>query len=187
MSSWCFDHSIEFTRRNFNYNCNHPHSMIHHYPTIILKITCQCLIHTLKIASFFVFLLAPGFLSYTAITSLIVLILIYKVTPIYGEKQPMVFISICSLVGSFLVISTQGTSWYDKSCLIYLIHHLFIIFHNHLFKIVYYYNVYHLFKDLDLQSFTHFQTGTMTINSYIGNYTLFYPSLLQQLSYKSII
>jgi hypothetical protein len=39
---------------------------------------------------------------------MIVFYLIYKVSPVYGDSNPIVYISICSLVGSFLVLSVQG-------------------------------------------------------------------------------
>lgn len=36
------------------------------------------------------------------------MVMIYKVVPLYGRKEPVVYISICSLVGSVSVMSIKG-------------------------------------------------------------------------------
>ncbi|KAJ3117649.1 hypothetical protein HDU96_006079 [Phlyctochytrium bullatum] len=63
---------------------------------------------TETIPEFMSYVLSPGFLIYCFICSSVVLYLIYYVSPQYGDKNPLVYISICSTVGSFLVLSTQG-------------------------------------------------------------------------------
>ncbi|KAJ3176567.1 hypothetical protein HK101_010396 [Irineochytrium annulatum] len=60
------------------------------------------------IPEFFYYVTAPGFITYCAMCTVAVLYLIYKVSPEYGDKNPIIYISICSTVGSFLVLSTQG-------------------------------------------------------------------------------
>jgi Magnesium transporter NIPA len=45
----------------------------------------------------------PGFLVYCCIIIIVVLILIFRVAPRYGQKQMLVYISICSLMGSLTV------------------------------------------------------------------------------------
>ncbi|RKO84037.1 magnesium transporter, partial [Blyttiomyces helicus] len=71
------------------------------------------------IPEFVDYVLAPGFLAYTFMVLCVTLYLIYYIAPRYGDKHPVVYISICSLVGSFLVLSTQGFG----SCLVYSISH----------------------------------------------------------------
>ncbi|KAJ3194158.1 hypothetical protein HK101_003362, partial [Irineochytrium annulatum] len=48
------------------------------------------------------------FIVYCFLCMFAVLYLIYYISPRYGEKNPIVYISICSIVGSFLVLSMQG-------------------------------------------------------------------------------
>ncbi|KAJ3089120.1 hypothetical protein HK100_007851 [Physocladia obscura] len=57
---------------------------------------------------FFNYVVAPGFLVYSGVAIFLVLYLIQQVSPRYGAKYPIVYISICSMVGSFLVVSIQG-------------------------------------------------------------------------------
>ncbi|ORY49350.1 DUF803-domain-containing protein [Rhizoclosmatium globosum] len=57
---------------------------------------------------FFAYVVAPGFLVYSGVLLFLILYLIYQVSPRYGSKYPIVYISICSMVGSFLVVSIQG-------------------------------------------------------------------------------
>ncbi|KAJ3238922.1 hypothetical protein HDU81_006933 [Chytriomyces hyalinus] len=63
---------------------------------------------TETMAEFFAFVVAPGFLVYSAVSLLGIFYLIYRVSPRYGSKHPIVYISICSLIGSFLVVAIQG-------------------------------------------------------------------------------
>ncbi|KAJ3129325.1 hypothetical protein HK098_001737 [Nowakowskiella sp. JEL0407] len=57
---------------------------------------------------FYYYVFAPGFLAYSILILGTVLYLIYYASPKYGTEHPIVYISICSLVGSYLVLSTQG-------------------------------------------------------------------------------
>ncbi|KAI9347806.1 magnesium transporter, partial [Zopfochytrium polystomum] len=63
---------------------------------------------TETIPEFFSYVLAPGFIVYSIIVAAVVFYLIYGLAPKYGDKNPIIYISICSIVGSFLVLSTQG-------------------------------------------------------------------------------
>lgn len=48
-----------------------------------------------------------GFLFYVTFVVVFSLYMVYKVVPKYGTKNPMVYISICSLVGSISVMSIK--------------------------------------------------------------------------------
>lgn len=50
----------------------------------------------------------PGFLAYCAIITVFLVIMIYRVAPTYGKKNPLVYISICSAVGSITVMSVKA-------------------------------------------------------------------------------
>ncbi|KAF9515131.1 hypothetical protein BS47DRAFT_1342290 [Hydnum rufescens UP504] len=50
----------------------------------------------------------PGFLLYCSTVLIFSLIMIYRVSPRYGKKNPMVYISICSLVGSISIMAIKG-------------------------------------------------------------------------------
>lgn len=52
--------------------------------------------------------LKPAFILYTLSVVLSSLVLIYYYSPKYGQKQPLVYISICSLVGSLTVIASKA-------------------------------------------------------------------------------
>jgi hypothetical protein len=52
--------------------------------------------------------LIPGFLSYCLLVAIFAAVMIYKVAPIYGKKNPLVYLSICSTVGSVSVMSIKG-------------------------------------------------------------------------------
>ncbi|KAJ3065974.1 hypothetical protein HDU98_010686 [Podochytrium sp. JEL0797] len=60
------------------------------------------------IGEFFGFVGTPLFITYASLCGAGIVYLVYKVAPEHGDKNPMVYISICSLVGSFLVLSCQG-------------------------------------------------------------------------------
>lgn len=55
----------------------------------------------------------PAFLMYLTIVTVFSLYMIYKVVPTHGTKNPMVYLSVCSLVGSVSVMAI-------KVCLIFL-------------------------------------------------------------------
>ncbi|KAG8777390.1 hypothetical protein FRC12_000389, partial [Ceratobasidium sp. 428] len=50
----------------------------------------------------------PGFLMYVFTVTVYSLFAIYRLVPAYGKKTPLVYISICSLVGSVSVMATKG-------------------------------------------------------------------------------
>ncbi|ODV58521.1 DUF803-domain-containing protein [Ascoidea rubescens DSM 1968] len=52
--------------------------------------------------------LRPCFIIYALLILTFSLFMIYKIVPIYGEKNPMIYISICSSVGSISVMSIKA-------------------------------------------------------------------------------
>ncbi|KAK9479326.1 magnesium transporter NIPA-domain-containing protein [Lipomyces japonicus] len=52
--------------------------------------------------------LQPGFLLYCTIVTIFAMVMIYKIAPRYGNKNPLVYISICSTVGSVSVMAIKG-------------------------------------------------------------------------------
>ncbi|KAI7874258.1 magnesium transporter [Mucor mucedo] len=52
--------------------------------------------------------LQPGFVTYCVIVLGVSFFMIYKVVPLYGTKNPFVYISICSLVGSISVMAIKA-------------------------------------------------------------------------------
>ncbi|CAH2352534.1 hypothetical protein CLIB1423_07S01728 [[Candida] railenensis] len=50
----------------------------------------------------------PGFLFYCFMVALYALFMIYKIVPKYGSTNPMIYISICSSVGSISVMSIKA-------------------------------------------------------------------------------
>lgn len=50
----------------------------------------------------------PGFLFYCLFVCVYAAVMIYKVAPRYGKKNPLVYISICSTVGSVSIMSIKG-------------------------------------------------------------------------------
>ncbi|KAF8309009.1 DUF803-domain-containing protein [Clavulina sp. PMI_390] len=50
----------------------------------------------------------PGFMLYCFTVLVFTLYMIYRVSPRYGKQNPLVYISICSLVGSISVMSIKG-------------------------------------------------------------------------------
>ncbi|KAI8617449.1 magnesium transporter, partial [Chytriomyces sp. MP71] len=95
---------------------------LHEYLNFSAKVGCaQCVVgatiivlnaptssSTNTMSDFYSYVLAPGFLGYSGVMIFVILYLIYQVSPRYGSKYPIVFISICSIVGSFLVVGIQG-------------------------------------------------------------------------------
>lgn len=49
-----------------------------------------------------------GFLLYVSFVIAFSFIMIYKISPVYGKKNPLVYISICSTVGSLTVLSCKA-------------------------------------------------------------------------------
>ncbi|KAG5645493.1 hypothetical protein DXG03_005901 [Asterophora parasitica] len=52
--------------------------------------------------------LRPGFLMYCFTVLVFTLIMVYAVAPKYGRSNPLIYISICSLVGSISVMAIKG-------------------------------------------------------------------------------
>lgn len=50
----------------------------------------------------------PGFLAYSLIVCVFAVIMIYKVAPIHGRKNPLIYLSICSTVGSISVMAVKA-------------------------------------------------------------------------------
>lgn len=50
----------------------------------------------------------PGFLLYVFSVLIYTLVMIYAVAPKYGRSNPLVYISICSLIGSVSVMAIKG-------------------------------------------------------------------------------
>jgi len=63
---------------------------------------------TETIDDFFSYVMTPLFLIYSCLVFGSIFYLIRRVAPVYGELHPIVYISICSLMGSYLVLSAQG-------------------------------------------------------------------------------
>ncbi|OJJ45710.1 hypothetical protein ASPZODRAFT_118809 [Penicilliopsis zonata CBS 506.65] len=52
--------------------------------------------------------LQPGFLSYCLAVAIFSVVMIYRIAPVYGKRNPLIFISICSTVGSVSVMSVKA-------------------------------------------------------------------------------
>jgi hypothetical protein len=50
----------------------------------------------------------PGFLFYCTITTIFALIMIYYIAPRHGKKNPLIYISICSTVGSVSIMAIKA-------------------------------------------------------------------------------
>lgn len=50
----------------------------------------------------------PGFLFYCFIVAVFAIVMIYYVSPRFGRRNPMIYISICSTVGSISVMAIKG-------------------------------------------------------------------------------
>ncbi|KAI9207625.1 magnesium transporter NIPA-domain-containing protein [Polychytrium aggregatum] len=50
----------------------------------------------------------PVFIPYSVINVIVIFVLIFWASPKYGHKFPIVHISICSLIGGFVVVATQA-------------------------------------------------------------------------------
>ena len=53
-------------------------------------------------------LVCKAFLAYTTIVLIFAVVMIYRVAPMYGKKNPMIYISICSTVGSISIMAIKG-------------------------------------------------------------------------------
>lgn len=52
--------------------------------------------------------LTPLFMSYCIIVTVFALVMIYRIAPVYGTKNPIYYISICSSVGSISIVSIKA-------------------------------------------------------------------------------
>lgn len=50
----------------------------------------------------------PGFLFYCTVVAIFSAVMIYKVSPRYGRKNPLVYLSICSTVGSVSIMAVKA-------------------------------------------------------------------------------
>jgi hypothetical protein len=50
----------------------------------------------------------PGFLFYCLLVTVFAVIMIYRVAPKYGKKNPMIYLSICSTVGSVSIMAVKA-------------------------------------------------------------------------------
>ena len=76
---------------------------------ILLVMNVPADFSTTTISSFWDRAITPGYLSYTAINVVAILVLIFYAVPRWGSKWPIIYITICSLMGSFVVVACQGT------------------------------------------------------------------------------
>lgn len=52
--------------------------------------------------------LQPGFLFYCTVVSVFAVVMIYRIAPRYGKTNPMIYISICSTVGSVSIMAVKA-------------------------------------------------------------------------------
>lgn len=50
----------------------------------------------------------PGYLLYCFVVVVFATVMIYKIAPIHGKKNPLIYLSICSTVGSVSVMSVKA-------------------------------------------------------------------------------
>ncbi|KAL2137510.1 hypothetical protein VTI28DRAFT_9305 [Corynascus sepedonium] len=50
----------------------------------------------------------PGFLLYSLAVCIFAVVMIYKVAPIYGKRNPLIYLGICSTVGSISVMAVKA-------------------------------------------------------------------------------
>jgi hypothetical protein len=53
-------------------------------------------------------MMSTGFLLYATFVVIFAVIMIYKVAPVHGKKNALVYLSICSTVGSISVMSVKA-------------------------------------------------------------------------------
>lgn len=63
---------------------------------------------TEQIPEFFSYVLSAGFIVYFFLVSALLLYLVFRLGPLYGQTQPIVYLSITSIGGAFLVNAAQG-------------------------------------------------------------------------------
>lgn len=60
------------------------------------------------IACYTMLITALGFLLYCLVVVIFATVMIYKVAPVHGKKNPLIYLSICSTVGSVSVMSVKA-------------------------------------------------------------------------------
>ena len=50
----------------------------------------------------------PGFMLYCGVIAIFALVMIYQVAPKYGKKNPLIYLSICSTVGSISIMAIKA-------------------------------------------------------------------------------
>lgn len=60
------------------------------------------------IAMFWLTLFPPVFLFYCLLITVFSLVMIYRFSPVYGRRTPLVYISICSTVGSISIMAIKA-------------------------------------------------------------------------------
>lgn len=53
-------------------------------------------------------ILVEGFLIYLILSALVCCVLIYRYAPVYGKKNPLIYITLCSLIGSITVMACKA-------------------------------------------------------------------------------
>jgi magnesium transporter len=62
---------------------------------------------------FYIFLVKPGFIIYCVLAGGLLVWLYWKIVPRYGTTQPIVYVSMTSIAGAFLVNAAQGRIIFD--------------------------------------------------------------------------
>ncbi|KAJ3213067.1 hypothetical protein HDU67_003415 [Dinochytrium kinnereticum] len=75
---------------------------------ILLVVNAPVSNTTTTIQSFWNFALDPIFIAYFLVNAIGLAYLIFYAAPRWGERWPLIYISICSIIGSFVVVSMQG-------------------------------------------------------------------------------
>ncbi|KAF9361918.1 hypothetical protein BGX34_006818 [Mortierella sp. NVP85] len=73
---------------------------------IVLHAPEQAAVKTIE--EFKHYMIQPVFLVWTAIIIIVSLVLVFKAGPRWGKQHMMIYISVCSLIGSLSVVATQG-------------------------------------------------------------------------------
>jgi hypothetical protein len=73
---------------------------------IVLHAPEQAAVKTIE--EFKHYMIQPVFLVWTAIIIIASLVLVFKAGPRWGKQHMMIYISVCSLIGSLSVVATQG-------------------------------------------------------------------------------
>lgn len=87
------DEDIETIETILSYALRPGELRLHRLPRGLLMLTMACLL---------------GFLIYAITVTSVSVFMIYKVAPVYGKKNPLVYLSICSLVGSVSVMAIKA-------------------------------------------------------------------------------